>query len=275
MNNLLAANLMRLRKNKCFWGGLIFMLAAGLYLPAVRYADMKQLGYMDNLENGFFGCAAFAAVILSVFCSLFIGTEYSDGTIRNKIIIGHKRVDIYLANLLTNMFAGLILCIVFFTAYLCIGTPLLGFFKADMMFIILFAITVIVLSFAFSAIFTLISMLNSNKAIAAVVCILSTVVLIMIGAYFNIRLEAPETLPVYNYTIDGKITSEEVKNPKYLEGMQREVYQFIYDILPGGQVIQCITLKAKNLNMLSVYASIVFLIMTSVGVVIFGRKDLK
>ena len=40
---------------------------------------MKQSGYINNLDNGFFMCALFIGIILAVFCSLFIGTEHNDG----------------------------------------------------------------------------------------------------------------------------------------------------------------------------------------------------
>jgi hypothetical protein len=40
-------------------------------------------------------------VILAISIARFIGTDYDDGTIRNKFIIGYTRSEIYAANLLT------------------------------------------------------------------------------------------------------------------------------------------------------------------------------
>lgn len=53
MNKLLSANFFRLRKNKCFWGSLAFMFVIGIASPLLRYRDMKQSGYINNLDNGF------------------------------------------------------------------------------------------------------------------------------------------------------------------------------------------------------------------------------
>lgn len=275
MSNLLSANFLRLKKNKCFWGGTAFMAAAGIYFPVMNYLEMKNSGYVNNLDSGFFSCAVFASVLLSVFCSLFVGTEYSDGTIRNKIIIGHKRTDIYLANLITNMAAGLIMCTVYFIAYLCIGIPLLGFFEADIKIILLFVVTVIILSFTFCAIFTMVGMNTSSKALIAVICILSACLLLLVGTYINSRLQEPEYYNNYVLTENGVETGKEVKNATYLEGTKRKIYEFLNDFLPGGQVVQCASMEAKNPQILPVYSIIIFVITTSAGIIIFRRKDLK
>ena len=100
MSKLLSANFIRLKKDKFFWSGLVFMLAAGIFFPVMRYMDMRQTQTINRIDNGFFGCALFIGIVMAVFCSLFIGTEYSEGTIRNKIIIGQKRGTVYLSNLL-------------------------------------------------------------------------------------------------------------------------------------------------------------------------------
>lgn len=100
MSKLLSAGFIRLRKDKIFWIALIFMFGAGVFFPVMRYIDMQKSGYINNIDNGFFACALFIGVVMAVFCSLFIGTEYSDGTIRNKVVIGQKRTSIYLSNLI-------------------------------------------------------------------------------------------------------------------------------------------------------------------------------
>lgn len=128
MNKLLSANFFRLRKNKCFRGSLAFMFVIGIASPLLRYRDMKQSGYINNLDNGFFMCALFIGIILAVFCSLFIGTEHNDRTIRNKIIVGQKRETIYLSNMITCSVIAITMCIVFFVPYLSVGIPLLVFY---------------------------------------------------------------------------------------------------------------------------------------------------
>ena len=77
---------MRIKKNKTFWSGVIFMFGLGIFFPVRRYVDMVQTGWVNNLDDGFYFCAVLIAIVMAVFCSMFIGTEYSDGTIRNKII---------------------------------------------------------------------------------------------------------------------------------------------------------------------------------------------
>lgn len=276
MSKLLYANFLRIKKNLCFWGGFLFMIAIGIAIPVIRYLDMKQSNYISTLESGFFNCTLLIAIFLSVFCSLFTGTEYSDGTIRNKIIIGHKRSDIYFANLLTNLAVTLIMYLVSFITYLCVGIPLLGFFETDMKIIFLFIFIVLLLSFAFSAIFTMIAMTNSSKSIVSVICILSTIVLIFIGSYLNSRLEEPETYPAYTTTAEGGVSETvEEKNPNYLRGTKREIYQFLFDFLPGGQVVQSTTLSAIHPYRLGVYSAIIFAGTSFAGVVLFQRKDIK
>ncbi|MCI8992940.1 MAG: ABC transporter permease subunit [Eubacterium sp.] len=276
MSRLLAANFLRLKKNICFWGGFLFMIASGILIPAMRYAKMTHSGFHYTLEDGFFNGILFIVIFLSVFCSLFMGTEYSDGTIRNKIIIGHKRTDIYLSNLLTCLFVSLIMCFAHFAAYLCVGIPLFGFFEIDLKVILLFLFTVMILAFAFSAIFTMIAMAISNKALVSVICILSTFLLIFIGSYLNNRLMEPETYSAYIPAENGAVSEAvEEKNPTYLSGKKREVYQFVFDFLPGGQLVQCTMMTAVHPYRLSAYSAVIFAGTTLVGAVLFRRKDIK
>ncbi len=276
MNHLLSANLMRLKKSKCFWGGVLLMLVVSLYFPSMSYLSMKYSGSVNHLDDGFFLCSVFAPIILSVFCSLFVGTEYSNGTIRNKIIIGHRRAHIYLANLLTNILVSLILCAVSLATYLIVGVPLVGFFIAEPAVILKYTVTAIFLVFASSSIFTLITMVTASKANAAVICILSIFLLLFAGIYLESRLSAPETYSTSIYIVDGVMYSDpEQENPYYLEGTERKIYQFFYDFLPGGQMLQCIYLKSENLQLLWLYSSILIIITTSAGIFVFRRKDIK
>lgn len=275
MNKLLAADFLRLKKDKVFWISMIFMLAAGILFPVNRYTDMRQTGSVNNLDNGFFGCALLIGVVMAVFCSLFIGTEYSDGTIRNKIIVGQKRTAIYLSNMITSCAAGVLMCLAYFLPYLCIGIPLLGFFDADMKLILLIGLTVLVLSAAFSSVFTLIAMLCQNKAIVSVVCILLAVTLLLTAAIVNAMLDAPKTIPTYTLDENNNMEVLEMPNPKYLEGTKRGIVQTLYDINPGGQAIQCAALAAVNIERLPVYSLIIVILSTGAGLILFRKKDIR
>lgn len=240
----------------------------------MRYMDMRQTQTINRIDNGFFGCALFIGIVMAVFCSLFIGTEYSEGTIRNKIIIGQKRGTVYLSNFITCSLVSVVMCMAFFIPYLCIGIPLLGFFEMDIKIVLLFAVTVLMTAIVFSSIFTLISMLNNNKAVTAVICILTAFLFLIIGAQLHKMLSEPETNMALVMTDNGQ-EYQELPNPKFLDGGGRKTVQFFYDFLPGGQVVQCTSLETENLSLLPVYSLVIVVLTTSAGMFFFKKKELK
>lgn len=258
-----------------FWIGMTFMFAAGIFFPVKRYLDMKQSGSVNSIDNGFWSCALFIGIIMAVFCSLFIGKEYSDGTLRNKIITGQKRTSVYLANFVTSAIVSVVMCGIFFLPYLCIGIPLLGSFEMNIKTVLLFALTVLLLAMAFSSVFTLISMLNHNKAVTAVLCILLAFGFLLTGSLLNRMLNTPKTISIYTLDENNNPVHSEEPNPKYLEGLKREFVQTLYDINPGGQVIQCVSLEAVNLSRLPVYSLLIMAITTGAGLFFFKKKELK
>lgn len=274
MSKLLSANFMRLRKEKIFWVLFFFMCALGIAFPTLIKIDEIRTGFVNTIDNAFGQYALFIGIVMAIFCSFFIGQEYSDGTIRNKIISGKKRTDIYFANFVTCTIVSVIICGGFFLMYLLVGIPLLGFFSLDMKIVVQLFLTVIFLSIAFVAIYTLIAMSCSNKAVTAVTCILLAFLFLFFGMQLNKMLSQPEA--VLGMTIeDGVQVSKEFPNPNYLNAEERKVVQFAYDFTPGGQVAQCVSMDAVNLPLLPLYSSVIALSTTGIGLFYFKKKDLK
>lgn len=110
MSKLLCTNFMRLWKDKVFWGSIAIMVIGALY-KTISLLSAVNSGGEATLSNVFFNYTTYVLILVSVFCSLYIGTEYSDGTMRNKIIMGYSRTNIYCANLIVSITAMVILCI--------------------------------------------------------------------------------------------------------------------------------------------------------------------
>ena len=95
MNNLILANLMRLKKSKIFWGIAAFMAMLGFFFAFMK-KQVRDSGMDATLESGAFQYVALVGIVIAVFCAIFTGTEYADGTLRNKIIaaVGDLSVDV-------------------------------------------------------------------------------------------------------------------------------------------------------------------------------------
>lgn len=277
MNKLLAANFSRLIRSKAFWGGMVFMLVIGVGMPIMHYNSMRKEGYPMYIDNGFFISALLIGILLSILCSMFVGTEYSDGTIRNKVVVGQKRPVIYLSNLITCAVAGILMCAVCLIVYLCVGIPLLGFFRTEINLILIFVLCLFGLTIAFSSIFTFIAMLNQNKAVVAVICILSAFLLLLGSSYIIAQLNEPEMYESYMYLDEsGEIVTDEAQpNPNFVGGTKRKVYEFLTDILPGGQAQQISNMAAEQPWLLLLYSGVVTVGTAGAGLLLFQRKDLK
>lgn len=276
MNRLLSANFIRLKKNKLFWAGIVFMFMFAVFMISTRYRQHTLFDFEVSLNSVLFGYTLPLGMIIAVFSSIFLGTEYSDGTIRNKIVIGHSRMNIYFANLITNITVSFLFCLSFLLAVVVVGIPLLGFAVVDTIVILeLFAGTLL-LSIAFCSIFTMIAMICGDKTKVAVISILFVVVLFLVTTYVNSKLDASEFLPGYSIdNVTGNMISEPVPNPNYLRGTQRAVYEFIYDFLPTGQSVQYMTMEVKYIWRLPLFSLLITIVTTIAGAVIFKRKDIK
>ncbi len=68
---------------------------------------------------------------------------------------------------------------------------------------------------------------------------------------------------------------ETVKNPHYVSGLRREIYQFFLDFLPSGQVMQIGSRTALHPYLMGVYSMIIIVVSNLAGMFFFEKKDIK
>ena len=276
MTKLLSANLVRLRKSIIFWVGIIFMAGIAAFILINQYLDSVKYGLNLSLDSFILGYSVIIGIVAAVFCSLFLGTEYSDGTIRNKLIVGHTRISIYLSMLITSIIAALLMCLSFLMVMCAVGIPLIGFVSIDIWRLSAMLLGSLLMVCAVCSILTAISMLVPNKALAAVISILGMIGLLLIAIDIQQKLDAPEFYPAQVYIEDGNMTmSEEVVNPTYITGIARLVYAAILDIIQSGQAFQYASMSAVHLWQMPLYSLAIVILSTIAGIIFFNRKDIK
>lgn len=283
MTNLLSAGFSRLFKNRIFYICVIVMALYGV-LSVISTLDDPP-GFTTSLDEIFFEYCSLIPVLMAVFCAMFIGTEYSDGTMRNKIITGHKRTAIYMSNFIISAAAGLMMYAACIITCLGFGIPILGFFAGKIGMIFVRIGCSLTLLLAVTGIFTLIALLIKSKSASAVVSILLAFTLLLGAAILYSMLSEPEYYPDYNiesvyYEGDEEIfmPSEEtelVPNPFYIDGVQRQIYQFIIDFTPGGQVIQIASGDMSAPLLQAGYSMLIAVVTTAAGLIVFNRKNLN
>lgn len=275
MRKLLRANFARLKRDKVFWGGSIFLILFCVLICVIQYRTMKQIEAQFFLDNFVFGSFQLIGVILSVFISLFVGTEYSDGTIRNKIIVGRSRTGIYLANTITCSLGAVMSTLLSILVTMILGIPMFGFFKNELSYMLLMLLVYLVAVAAYASIYNLISMLIPNKAYAAVVNVLLAFIFLFLAVYLYQRLAAPELVQQGTLMENGEIVFDMLPNPSYLTGKKREVFQFFFDFLPGGQAMQVASMEAVHPVRMIVYSVVIAVVTNTAGIFFFRKKDLK
>ena len=280
MTKLLHAAFSRLIRNKLFWLGLLVMIAVPLYGVGVRYHDLQVAPeYAWETADGlWFVGGTYIAVIQSVFISLFIGTEFSDGTIRNKLTVGHTRSEIYLTNLITCTAVSLFYHIVYIAVLFGTGSLLLKSWETPMKMLAVMTALSLVTVAALSAIFTMLAMLIHNRSVGAVTAMLAAMAMLIGAVTIFSMLNAPEYIEnAFQMSVDGEIVpSDPVPNPRYLTGVKRELYQHFLNLIPVGQMVQFGDLNySADMLYLPLYAAVVAAVCTGIGLVIFRRKDIR
>ena len=210
MSRLLRASFARLKRDKTFWICMAMMFGIGALFVISNYVTMKFRGYGSTVDDALFSYGP-TSVCSWQLQQLYIGKEYSDGTIRNKLVVGHSRSSIYLSNLVVNMAVSLLLAAAYITAVLGIGIPLLGGLHGTLESVLRVLFGSVMMAFALASIFTLLSMLNQNKAAAAVIGLAGFFVFVFFSIYIHARLLEPKVYKSYTYVDEnnGKVVTEE------------------------------------------------------------------
>lgn len=295
MMKLLNANFARLRMNVVFRIGMAVSAILGAALPTVSIWLDKTIydltGYSagisslleDSMDFYCFSWVLIVVVFFALFSGIFVGTEYSDGTLRNKIAAGYSRPQIYFSNLITNAVAGCILYTLYMIINLCVGIPYTGGFQyLESKTIAMYIVYIYIILIAFSAIFTLISMLTPNQAAAAVLCVGLVVVLFAIPTMQSGSLQFKEFFEEEELFYGVTYAAGDY-NPYYIGGIRRVLSIFFIEFLPGGPLTQLSGLDyliyADNvyLNPVVMFTGAAFfaVVPTTVGVALFKRKELK
>ena len=284
MSRLIYAGLLRLKKSKLFWAVLAAITVACVY-ACVRFSR-KSAPYYEWM---LFELTSVLCFVGAAFVGLFAGTEYADGTMRNKLISGHTRAAIYGANLCVSAIACAAFQGIVFVVIGTLGTLLIGTLGQPVQ-IAFYMLCALLVSVSFAALFMAIVMISGRKAGAIVAAFAIAFGLILISDGIWDRLLEPQTLqsgPIVVHE-DGTISMEPdeiTENPLYVpEGALRDALTVLNSSLPTGQMI----LLANRISLIEPpqldisghwywpLGSMLFTLMVSAaGFMLFNRKDIK
>ena len=289
MRRLLIANGKRLIRNVWFWLGLAGM---GIYAGFGLYSEYDWLcKYGMGMGSGSADALLFSILeplefIRAAFICMFIGEEYSNKTIRNKIIVGHSKTFVYLSNFMVCSMASILMYLLPFVIFTVIGIPVLGPFQYPQKDLLCFFCGIFG-TVAKTAMYVAFSMLISNKTVSVIVALLMSYMLLWLSYELPYNLRQPQMIEidVFDEETGRVIGTEMQENPEYMKNeIQRNLYEFFIVFFPQGQDtmydtfirdLDLFEVSEETIRLFPIYSIIFSSIATGCGVFIFGKKDLK
>ncbi|WP_294476876.1 ABC transporter permease subunit [uncultured Ruminococcus sp.] len=244
------------------------------------------------------GDAYFLIILLAdiILTALAIGREFSDHTIRNKIIIGYTKSQVFLSELLTIL---VITIITYLLMILPFGIMTANFWmKLPVMGVVRIVILLLLVYLAMISLTTAICFVSCNRTASAIIAILLAFGLYLTDYEIRYVLNQPEILhyETRQYDDDGNETYQkrDEPNPQYVSGTKRAVLSVINYCNPVAAIDNCVRFTFYANDMLAEETALqmqendypemnryfcslcgVILIVPLVGLMIFRRKDLK
>lgn len=260
MRKLLAADLYLLRRSTAFWLALFFMAASTTVLVIATYNMLTEYGYDPSqytIEATMFCMLPGIGIVNAIWLHLFIGSDYDQGTIRNKFICGHTRRAIFFSHWLIASAGALIIL----AASLVLGTVLSAHyfqtFALDVSNLCWLFLSCAMLTVAYAAINVALAMNISHKA-SSVVCGMIVMLVLSIAASIIDSI-------ITDITVYGKAVSP----------LTEKLVFFFYDFLPSGQCVQVNNMMFERADLWPLYSLILIVLVTAAGFLLFKRKDIK
>jgi ABC-type transport system involved in multi-copper enzyme maturation permease subunit len=294
MINLLRAGFVRLRKSNVFWTLMIVSVIIAVVLMKV---NLLTAGYNDDINPKDMGIDEFinsyiylSGMLIAVLSSIFVGGEYTYGIIRNKIVVGHSRTKIYLANLIISIVGSIIIELVYIAVVVIFGTKAFGGLKMTINELLYVLGRSLVIIITFSSIYTAITLVSSDMTSATIMCLIYFILTLVGSTNFAMIVYTPKYITEDIYNDENELQIVETLNPDYLGDTKVRLLRGIYCSLPAAQAydLTCIHtfssisededtsyMEEISDKTLLTYAVISIVIVNGIGIYLFNKKELK
>ncbi len=244
MSKLLYAGMRRYLHSAVFWT----LFAANLFL-AFHAAINARNFMLDDV----FVIAEF--IVFAVMITLLVGREMDEGIIRNKIICGHSRTQIYFSEIILSVFAVSVMFLIFAGIFTWFNSYV--FTKASISATVKIFFDVWLVNISFALIFTALSLLIPKRVIVAFVNLL-LVLGIIFASYmlenqlmqeefwefceYEAVIETDENGNTHIQSVPIEGTEYLEKNPHYIGGILRDVMDVVYKASPYGHITEYLNL---------------------------------
>lgn len=279
MRKLLSAGFSRLWKNKAFWTLEIAIIIWGSFAYILAIYNTGNLGYewvIRKANTYFYHTLMYIAGAIAIFCAQFFGTEYEQGTLRNKITVGHSRESIYFSNLIIAIVVGMIYTVshvlTSMIAVPFVGIEIITAANHDVWRYLCWLLVIGV----YSALFVMFAMLDNNKARNVLISLLFALVLIFAGIFVYGKMTEPEFISRWVTNDTGQFVLEEnVLNTGYLRGTIRAVFDWWDAIMPSSQGMHIMESESEFDVRMPICSVVLITFLTTRGIILFKRKDIK
>lgn len=258
MSRMLRADLYRLWRSASFWlalGGMLALALAFLIMQGTAMDYTVPLSRVIFLPLSMYGAA------MAAFVSVFAGTDFRDGMIRQKMLSAGHRYHCVLSAVLISCGA----CVFFYAFVTALAAGLGWFFfpvNITARDFVRYFFLGLSMSLVTGCLFCVMTMLCQNKVRAVTLCMGSAFGMLFLSLHTNSVLVQPE----YK---NGAL------NPHYAGGLRRTVYGLLHDLNPVGQAAQLSSWEVYHPWRILVLNALLFLGLTVLGCALFERIDLE
>lgn len=260
MRKLLAADFAQLLRDKVFWAVFAFMIVS----TAILVVSTHNMIALDNYtpgtwtaETSMFCMLPSVGIVNAIWLHLFIGSDYDQGTIRNKFICGHTRRAIFFSHWLIASSGALVTLLASLSLGVCLSWYFFRSFMLNATDLALALTSCVLLTVAYAAINVALAMNISRKA-SSVVCGM----IVMIG------------MSTFTSFLEVELSSVLVSGWTPVT-LKDHLILLLYDLLPSGQCSQINAMMFDHLARWPLYSLILIVLVTAAGFLLFKRKDIK
>lgn len=278
MRRLLRAGFYRVKSRKLIRIELLTAMLISTFIILNGFFETNLANaYVYKLVARFFGYAPLMGPFIAVFTAFLWGTDYEYGTLRNKLICGHTREEVYFSNLLMTICAGGGIALVWLAVNGILGIPLLGdpSVKLSRGELVCYIMASLLMTAALASVCCLLASLAESRNSAVLVCLGAVAAMVVIGMLLYDRFAEPELLSGWTWMMEDPTVRWHPANARYVGGIYRILLELAICLTPGGQGVILCEEGVEHLAFLPLCSVFVIIISSLIGIHSFKKKNLK